>query len=367
MNINILIPMAGEGSRFKIKGYDTPKPLIKVGDKLMIEKAIETLDIKGQYIFVVRKYENEEHNFLLKETLNKMVDNPIIYQVDHLTEGATATCLIAKEIINNEESLIITNCDQVLDWSSTDFLNSIDETDDGVVITYNSNSPKNSYIKLDERGLGLKLAEKDPISELALIGLHYWKRGKDFVSSAEELIDRENKSGNEYYIAPTYNILIEEGKKIKNYHFDKGQYHSLGSPEDYKNYLGKQREYNYNKPKTIVCDLDGTILKHSHRFSAVVNNEPQLLPGVREKFDEWDSTGHKIILMTGRKESARELTERSLKELGLCWDQLIMNVGNGARILINDKLNKWSPDRAVGVNIEVDSGFDDTDWEKIGL
>ena len=160
---------------------------------------------------------------------------------------------------------------------------------------------------------------------------------------------------------------FESGKRIRNYHFDKGQYHSLGSPEDYKNYLGKQREYNHNKPKTIICDLDGTILKHAHRFSAVMNNKPELLPGVLEKFDEWDSSGHKIILMTGRKESARELTEKHLKELGLCWDQLIMNVGNGPRILINDKLTKHSPDRAISINVEVDKGFETINWEEIGI
>ena len=365
--MNILIPMAGEGSRFRLKGYDRPKPLIKVGNKLMVELAIETLDIEGQYIFVTRKYENEEHNILLRETLEKAVKNPIIYEIDYLTDGATATCLIAKEIINSDEPLIITNCDQALDWSSQDFLDSITDSDDGVVVTYDSNSSKNSYIKVDENGLGLELAEKNPISNLALIGLHYWKSGRDFVSSAEEMIDRKNKSGNEYYIAPTYNILIEDGKNIKSYHFEKGQYHSLGSPEDYKNYLGKQREYNHNKPKTIICDLDGTILKHSHRFSVVASSEPELLSGVIEKFDEWDSIGHKIILMTGRKESARELTERHLKELGLCWDQLIMNVGNGPRILINDKLQKNAPDRAVGVNVEVDKGFEIIDWEEKGL
>ena len=365
--MNILIPMAGAGSRFKIKGYDIPKPLIKVGNKLMVELAVESLDIEGQYIFIVRKYENEEHNILLKETLNKITDKPIIYEVDYLTEGATATCLLAKESINNNEPLIITNCDQVLDWSSDKFINSINEEDDGVVITYDSSSPKNSYIKVDEDGLGLELAEKKPISNLALIGLHYWKHGKDFIVSAEELISRGNKSGNEYYIAPTYNILIENSKKIRNYHFESGQYHSLGSPEDYKNYLGKQREYKQNKPKIIICDLDGTILKHSHRFSVVTRNKAEILPGVLEKFDEWDSTGCRIILMTGRKESAREMTEKDLRELGLCWDQLIMNVGNGARVLINDKLTKWLPDRAISVNVETDKGFETIDWEEIGI
>jgi len=125
--------------------------------------------------------------------------------------------------------------------------------------------------------------------------------------------------------------------------------------------------YLNNRPKTIICDIDGTILKHSHSFSAVAENEPILLPGVAEKFNAWDSLNYRIILMTGRKESARELTEMHLKKLGLCWDVLVMNAGNGQRVLINDKLNNFSPDRALCVNVKVDEGFKNIDWEKVGL
>ena len=97
--MNILIPMAGEGSRFKIKGYELPKPLIKINGKSMIQTAIETLNIAGQYIFVVRKYEDDEHRLRLRKILEDTVDNPIIYEIDYLTDGATATCLLAREVI----------------------------------------------------------------------------------------------------------------------------------------------------------------------------------------------------------------------------------------------------------------------------
>tara|TARA_R110002012_G_scaffold234930_1_gene408614 strand:- start:18478 stop:19572 length:1095 start_codon:yes stop_codon:yes gene_type:complete len=364
--MNILIPMAGEGSRFKIKGFDRPKPLIKIDDECLIEKAVSTLGIKGNYIFITRKYDNEDYNRELNQILNKIAPECIIHQIDYLTDGATATCLIAKEYINTSDPLIITNCDQTLDWDPEDFINQLNNTD-GCVVTYDSTNPKNSFIKLDPKGNAISLAEKDPISNLALIGLHYWKHGSDFIKSAEQMVSNEIKSRNEYYIAPTYNNLIKEGKTITNYHIDKNQYISLGSPEDVTVYIGKQNEYNPKKLKTILCDIDGTILKHGHKFSTVATEEPELLPGVKEKFDAWDSLNYRIILMTGRKESARALTESHLRKVGLCWDLLIMNAGNGPRILINDKLHKRSPNRSLSVNVEVDKGFNNIDWENIGL
>ena len=112
------------------------------------------------------------------------------------------------------------------------------------------------------------------------------------------------------------------------------------------------------RPITIFCDIDGTLVKHAHRFSDLKDTDPILLPGVREKFNQWDSQGHKIILCTARKESAREMTESHLRMLGLCWDQLIMGVTSGKRILINDKLNINHPNRAISYNVITNEGFE---------
>ena len=131
--------------------------------------------------------------------------------------------------------------------------------------------------------------------------------------------------------------------------------------------LGKKSEFYTEKPKTIICDIDGTILKHLHKFSDVSFIDAELLDGVQAKFDEWDSLNHKIILMTARKESAREMTERDLKKLGLMWDYLIMGVNGGVRVLINDKLQPEDSDRAIAVNVITNEGFETTDWKKIGL
>jgi len=131
--------------------------------------------------------------------------------------------------------------------------------------------------------------------------------------------------------------------------------------------IGKYNEFYLDKPKTIFCDIDGTILKHTHRFSDLDKFEPIALPGVVEKFNEWDSLGHRIVLVTARKESGREMTERQLKSLGIMWDQLIMGVSSGQRVLLNDKLQAEDPDRAKSVNLITNQGFLNTDWKKYGL
>jgi hydroxymethylpyrimidine pyrophosphatase-like HAD family hydrolase len=131
--------------------------------------------------------------------------------------------------------------------------------------------------------------------------------------------------------------------------------------------IGKHNEFYLDKPKTIFCDIDGTILKHTHKFSKLDSHPPTALPGVIDKLDEWDSIGYKIILVTARKESSREMTERHLKDLGIMWDHLIMGVSSGQRILINDKLKSEDPDRAKAINVVTDSGFANTHWEDFGL
>lgn len=130
---------------------------------------------------------------------------------------------------------------------------------------------------------------------------------------------------------------------------------------------GKQAEFYSVKPKTIICDIDGTILKHLHKFSDLNKNAPKALEGVVDKFNEWDSLNHKIVLMTARKESAREMTEKHLRDLGFMWDHLIMGMSGGVRVLINDKLEDSDSDRALAVNVKTNSGFNNVFWEELGL
>lgn len=361
--------MAGLGTRFKSEGFDLPKPLIEVGNKTLIEHSVDSLGIDGNYIFITRKYDDESYNILLSNKLKSIKPNSIEIQLNSPTKGSVETCLFAKQYINNNNPLIITNCDQRLDWDSNSFIEYLQSNFmDGLVITYESDNPKNSFALVGDDNIVTKFAEKTPISKNALIGLHYWSCGKDFVSSAEELLNKfEDEGRPECYISETYNYLIKKGKIIKTYEIQNNEYISLGTPYDLSVYQAKIKEFYTEKPKTIFCDIDGTILQHAHRFSDIISNDPKVLEGVLKKFNEWDSQGHKIILCTARKESGREITEKHLKELGFCWDHLIMGVTSGVRILINDKLNKIDENRSVSINVITNQGFENIDWKKYKL
>lgn len=361
--MDVLIPMAGLGSRFRKTHGDLPKPLIEVDGKTLIEHSINSFDVDARFIFVTRKMPDPSHNERLSEMLRKLRPDGVEVMIDLPTAGASQTCLAARHLIDGDQPLMIYNCDQIIRWQPKDYLDFITRHGcDGSVVLYRSRDPKNSFAEVTD-GKITKLVEKQPISDHALIGFHHWARGKDFVLSADKLVDDFRLSGKpECYVSETYNYLIEQGSTILPYHVSDNTYIPLGTPEDVARYLGKVKEFYTPKPKTIFCDLDGSILMHAHVASDVMANRPQLLAGVRDKFNQWDSQGHRIILVTARKESTRTKTEQDLRELGLVWDQLIMGVGGGARYLINDKLLDGDADRAVAINLITDGGFEGTDW-----
>jgi dTDP-glucose pyrophosphorylase len=239
--MNIVIPLAGRGIRTQDLS-NLPKPLIKIEGKTIIELAIETLNISGKYIFITRKYDNINWNNELNQILNNLTINPIIFQIDYITEGPACSALIAKNYINSSEPLLITNCDQILKWDSSKFLNAIEQNDfDGLVTTWDKISETESFIKLDKNMYGIELKEKKIISNFPLNGIHFWKKGSYFVQSAEQMI-KENRrsSNNEFYISESYNVMIEKGYKIKTFQMNKGEHIPIGITSDIKKYLDEK-------------------------------------------------------------------------------------------------------------------------------
>ena len=197
-NLNILIPMAGAGSRFEKAGYTFPKPLIDVNGKPMIQVVIENLNIKANYIYIVQKSHREKYN--LDTLLNLITPNCKIVEVDGLTEGAASTALLAKEYINNDKPLFFANSDQFVEWDSNEFMYKMNETNaDGGIVSFTATHPKWSFAKIDENGLVTEVAEKNPISDIATVGYYWWKNGSDFVKYAEQMIDKDLRINNEFY------------------------------------------------------------------------------------------------------------------------------------------------------------------------
>ena len=234
--MNVLIPMAGRGSRFATQGYTFPKPLIDVKGKPMIQVVTENLNIKANYTFIVQKEHYEKYS--LQHLLNLIAPDCNIVQVDGITEGAACTTLLAKQFIDNDEPLLMANSDQFVEWDSNETLYAFSNGEcDGGILTFPSSHPKWSYAKLDDGGFVTEVAEKKPISEHATVGIYWWAKGSDYVKYAEQMIEKDIRVNNEYYVCPVFNEAIEDGKKVRIKEIDKEGMWGIGTPEDLNYFL----------------------------------------------------------------------------------------------------------------------------------
>jgi dTDP-glucose pyrophosphorylase len=238
--MNVLIPMAGAGSRFQQAGYTFPKPLIDVKGKPMIQVVVDNLNIDATFIYVVQKEHRIKYN--LDTLLGLITPNCKIVEVDGLTEGAACTTLLAKEFIDNDAPLVMANSDQFIEWDSNEFMyKMIEQEVDGGIVTFQATHPKWSFVKL-KNGFVCEVAEKKPISDIATVGVYYWAKGSDYVKYTEQMIEKNIRVNNEFYVCPVFNEAINDGKKIKAFHINKMW--GLGTPEDLKTFLDKNEDYN---------------------------------------------------------------------------------------------------------------------------
>jgi dTDP-glucose pyrophosphorylase len=228
--------MAGRGSRFANAGFTVPKPLIPVGGKPMIQWVIENVrpSQPHQFTFICLS-EHLERYPAVPETLRSICPGCHIVTVNEVTEGAACTVLLAKEFINNDDPLMIANADQFVELDIDTYLAEMDrEQAAGLIMTFEADHPKWSYCRMNSQGEVSEVVEKKVVSNEATVGIYNFRRGADYVRAAERMIERDLRVNNEFYVAPTYNQLIEEGDKIvvmrTGREYD-GMY-GLGVPED---------------------------------------------------------------------------------------------------------------------------------------
>ncbi len=232
--MNILIPMAGAGSRFKEQGYNLPKPLIDVMGKPMIQRVVENFNIDATYIFVVQKTHRQLYD--LDNLLKSISKKCKIVEVDGITEGAACTTLLAKQYIDTNEPLFVSNSDHYFEWDSNMFLSECLNNDiDGNITVFNDTDPKWSFVKVNNEGYVTEVAEKRVISDIATAGIYFWKCGSDYVKYTEQMIRKNIRVKNEFYVCPVFNQAIEDGKKIRIFNIEKMW--GLGTPEDLNNFL----------------------------------------------------------------------------------------------------------------------------------
>lgn len=240
--LHIIMPMAGEGSRFVKEGWKIPKPLIVLNDLPLFMRAINSVNIEGvniRHSFIVR----EEHIkcFKIDEQIKSQLPNANIFTVAETTRGAVETCLIAEPVINPDEAIIVMDCD--LEFSSKSFNNNIKKilnkpteiVNGGLLVSFNSDLPKYSYAEVDENYIVKRTAEKEVISNHALCGAYFFSSSVEFIKIAHQLIDDVSFDKPEFYVSLLYNYMIKAGDRIMLCPMEK--YYSYGTPEELKKYL----------------------------------------------------------------------------------------------------------------------------------
>lgn len=239
--INVVIPMAGLGSRFIKEGFSKPKPFIDVCGEPMIARVLQNLyhpDFK--YILIAQREHIEKEYKLVSEIEKRF--NVIFLPIEKLTEGTACTVLYARKYINNDYPLLIANSDQIVDVDIFHYVEDcINQNLHGSIMTFidKHKDPKWSFAKVDESGLVTDVQEKKVISEYATVGIYFFSKGRYFVNAAIDMIAENNRVNGEFYTCPTYNYLIKEHCKIGIYNINDYKMHGLGTPADLELYTNK--------------------------------------------------------------------------------------------------------------------------------
>lgn len=233
--LNIVVPMAGRGSRFANAGYQLPKPLIDIHGHPMIEYVVKNIRPAQahRFIFICQQEHLEKYDLAI--TLERIAPGCAVVTVDHITEGAACTVLLAEKYIDNGDPLMIANSDQYVDTDINEYLAALGDYD-GLIMTMPSDHPKWSYIRYDEQGFVTLVREKEVISDQATVGIYNYRRGSDFVKYAHHMIEKNIRVNNEFYVAPVYNEMIEAGMKLV-YKDVGAKMHGLGTPEDLEAFM----------------------------------------------------------------------------------------------------------------------------------
>lgn len=251
--LNIVVPMAGRGSRFAQAGYAMPKPLIDVHGHPMIEYVTKNISPKCEHRFIYICQEEHLKKYNLEENLQKIAPDCIVVTVDHITEGAACTVLLAEKYIDNDDELMIANSDQYVDTDIDAYLSVMDRggKKDGLIMTMPGDDPKWSFIRYDEKGFVTLVREKEVISDEATVGIYNYRSGRDFVQYAHQMIEKNIRVNNEFYVAPVYNEMIEAGKRIV--YCDVGEkMYGLGIPEDLNVFLQSPVSYRVFDSKNYL-------------------------------------------------------------------------------------------------------------------
>ncbi len=237
-DVNVIIPAAGEGSRFAKAGWKKPKPFIDLAGRPMLDHVIENVAPDGASVTLLLRDAHMEQHPTIVQAFDTAGIN--IIPVDKLTEGTACTVLLARKFFDNDSPMIVANSDQIVDFEVTDYITDcINRGLDGSILVFRdpSRDPKWSFAKLDDEGLVTEVAEKKPISDLATVGIYLFTSGRDFVSAAADMIAANERVNGEFYTCPVYNYMIANGARIGVYEVATDAMSGLGTPHDFSGFL----------------------------------------------------------------------------------------------------------------------------------
>jgi NDP-sugar pyrophosphorylase family protein len=233
--LNIVLPIAGRGSRFATAGYTLPKPLIPVHGSPMIAAVVRNVRPRCEHRFIFVALAGHLEHAGMRDALEAAAPGCVIVPVDRVTEGAACTVLLARKYIDTSDSLMLANSDQWVDIDINDYLAAMERhRADGLIMTMEADDPKWSFVGLDKSGFVTRVVEKQVISNEATVGIYNFRRGSDFCRAADQMIAKNLRVNNEFYVAPVYNEMIEEGARIAihNVGSEGNGMYGLGIPSD---------------------------------------------------------------------------------------------------------------------------------------
>lgn len=233
--LNIVVPMAGRGSRFEQAGFTVPKPLIPVFGRPMVRLVIDNIRPSTPHRFIFIAQSESIVKYGLERLLRQWAPRCEIIPLDGITEGAACTVLTAKSLIDTANPLMIANSDQYVEVGIDDYLSHMNhQRADGMIMTMWADHPKWSYVRLGNDGTPCEVVEKQVVSHEATVGIYNYQRGHDFVAAAEQMIAKNLRVNNEFYVAPVYNELLAAGARLCLYNVGREHagMHGLGTPED---------------------------------------------------------------------------------------------------------------------------------------
>ena len=238
--LNIVIPMAGAGSRFVSAGYADPKPLVRIHGVPMIRVVIDNLTPKEEHRFIFICQQAHLQAYALKKQLERWAPGSAVIPICELTQGAACSVLCAKQLINSDDELMIANSDQYVDVDINEYLHAMRARKlDGQIMTMKATDPKWSFIRMSDLGYVITVAEKVVVSDEATTGVYNFSNGRAFVAAAELMVEQELRANGEFYVAPTYNVLIRDGAKVGYFNIgrDGAGMYGLGTPDDLNKFV----------------------------------------------------------------------------------------------------------------------------------